>query len=386
MKLAQIESVAQEIVNATAPLIGGRTINIMDTAGVIIASSDQQRIGTFHQGAAEVLKNRAPVRIFPSDLPHYSGSREGVNLPIIKGDKLLGVVGILGNPDEVEDTANLLGVYVGLYLEQAATAQRNILRREMRLSLLGQLISAPVDQERVLEAGRVLSLNLCLPIRAIALSIISPDRMHCAKSLDRIEELLASRGLIDPLQDVYGVLDGSLIILKYTPASFHAENCIQNLYSTVKTELEYDPSVAIGGEASCWNEIGDSYDEARRLGRLCGAGCANVEENIDKSLYLMSTMQNRAMERFIAPLYQAIRDGFGGDMTWMFATLEAYCACEFSVTKAAQQLHVHKNTLLYRIKKLLTLIGLEEEHSFTKSYFLKMLLIYDKRQNEQQIY
>jgi len=385
MKLGQIESVAQEIINATAPLVGGRTINIMDTAGVIIASSDRQRIGTFHQGAAEVLENRAAVRIYPSDLPHYSGAREGVNLPIIKGEKLLGVVGILGNPDEVEDTANLLGVYVGLYLEQAATAQRNTLRREMRLSLLGQLISAPVDGERVLEAGRVLSLNLRLPMRAVAISVNASDRMNRAKSLDRIEELLVSRMLIDPSQDVYGVLDSALIILKYTPESFNTENCIQNLYSTVHTELGYDPSVAIGGEAGAWNEIGDSYREACMLGKLHGAGCANVEENTSKSLYLMSTTQDRVMDRFIAPLYQALCDGFGGNMTWMVATIEAYCACEFSVTKAAQQLHVHKNTLLYRIKKLLSLIGLEEEHSFTKGYFLKMLLIYDKQQNEHKI-
>ena len=129
MELGQIVLAAQKLVDATAPLVGGRTINLMDTGGVIVASSDRSRIGQFHEGAARVLESREPVRIYPGDAGRYAGAKEGVNLPILRDGRLLGVVGILGDPDRVEETANLLGAYVALALEQAGEARRSALRR-----------------------------------------------------------------------------------------------------------------------------------------------------------------------------------------------------------------------------------------------------------------
>ena len=56
--------------------------------------------------------------------------------------------------------------------------------------------------------------------------------------------------------------------------------------------------------------------------------------------------------------------------------MEAYCATDFSVSRAAERLHIHKNTLLYRIRKVLSLMGLEEVQGFLKAYFLRLLLVY----------
>ena len=58
--------------------MGGRTINIMDREGIIIASTEKERIGTFHQGAAEVIATGKPVLIETKDLPRYPGAREGL--------------------------------------------------------------------------------------------------------------------------------------------------------------------------------------------------------------------------------------------------------------------------------------------------------------------
>ena len=39
---------AQDFVEATSKLVKGRTINIMDRRGCIVASTEKERIGTFH--------------------------------------------------------------------------------------------------------------------------------------------------------------------------------------------------------------------------------------------------------------------------------------------------------------------------------------------------
>lgn len=56
--MKEIATMAQDFVEATSALVGHRTINIMDTNAMIIASTEKNRIGTFHQGAAEVLADR----------------------------------------------------------------------------------------------------------------------------------------------------------------------------------------------------------------------------------------------------------------------------------------------------------------------------------------
>ena len=94
--MLEFSSMAQDFVEATSSLVGGRTINIMDREGTIIASTEQERIGTFHQGAAEVIATGKPVLIETMDLPRYPGAKEGYNMPIFLKDELIGVVGIFG--------------------------------------------------------------------------------------------------------------------------------------------------------------------------------------------------------------------------------------------------------------------------------------------------
>ncbi len=376
MELAQIEPIAQEIVNATAPLVGGRTINIMDTSGVIIASSDPKRIGSFHQGAKEVLEHGTPVRIHPEDLSRYPGAKEGVNLPIIKAGELLGVVGILGDPRQVEDAANLLGVYVGLYLDQVATAQRSSLRRELRQSLLRSLFSGNATEELLLRSDQLPALRL--PMRVTALAVALEDSFERIRALERIEELLLSRGLIDTRQDAYGLLENRLLIVRHTPNLFQGKSYIESLYSAVKSELDCKVTIAIGKTAESYAALAQSYQEAVQLCTLSQGGCWDIQQNECQILYLMSSLQEGVLQRFMQSRYRAVCDGFGEDIQWIISTVEAYCSCQFSVTKAATMLHIHKNTLLYRIRKILSLMGLEEEQGFVREYYLKLLLIYFK--------
>ena len=58
-----LESLAKELVTLTSDLVGGRTVNIMDTGGIIVASTEAARVGTFHQGAYEAVQTGREVNI-----------------------------------------------------------------------------------------------------------------------------------------------------------------------------------------------------------------------------------------------------------------------------------------------------------------------------------
>ena len=55
---------------------------------------------------------------------------------------------------------------------------------------------------------------------------------------------------------------------------------------------------------------------------------------------------------------------------------QCYYACEKSVTRAAAQLYVHKNTLLYRLHKLWSTLGVDDSGEFQQEFTVRLILEY----------
>ena len=73
--------------------ITGRNINIMDQDGVIVASTDPQRVGQRHAGACQVLEQGLASLVVQEDEPRPDGARRGINLPICLDGQTVGVIG-----------------------------------------------------------------------------------------------------------------------------------------------------------------------------------------------------------------------------------------------------------------------------------------------------
>src|SRR5699024_12304595 len=67
-------------------------INIMNLHGIIVSSTDRNRINTLHTGSFEVLKSEKPLIINKSNQYYYQGSKSGINSLIMHLGKSRGVV------------------------------------------------------------------------------------------------------------------------------------------------------------------------------------------------------------------------------------------------------------------------------------------------------
>ena len=76
--MKEFAQMAQDFVEATSMLVSHRTINIMDQNAVIIASTEKERIGTFHQGAAEVLQTGKPVLVLRENLKNIREQKRDI--------------------------------------------------------------------------------------------------------------------------------------------------------------------------------------------------------------------------------------------------------------------------------------------------------------------
>ena len=70
----------QKIVDRLMSILG-KNINIMNTEGIIIASGDASRIGSFHEGAKIAASEKADIIINEEDISHYKGVKKGINIP-----------------------------------------------------------------------------------------------------------------------------------------------------------------------------------------------------------------------------------------------------------------------------------------------------------------
>ena len=106
-----LEELAEDLVSATSGLLDGRIINIMNPDGIIIASTQPERIGTFHKGARDAAVSGKPVSIRPDQIQEYSGAREGLQHAAAGRRKYHRRGGYLREPSEIRYLAHLVEVY-----------------------------------------------------------------------------------------------------------------------------------------------------------------------------------------------------------------------------------------------------------------------------------
>ena len=82
-------------------------VNLMDENGVVIASTDEKRIGTVHEGSRQLIENHLEVLIINSD-DEYPGSRQGVNFPVEMDGKYIGAIGITGDYEVIKEHGRII--------------------------------------------------------------------------------------------------------------------------------------------------------------------------------------------------------------------------------------------------------------------------------------
>ena len=98
------KSLACQIVNTVSDLCG-QNVNIIDCSGIIFASTNEERIGNFHEIGRQAAVSGKVIEVTETD--RFTGTQQGVNLPVYHNHKVIAVIGITGNPDEIRKYAHL---------------------------------------------------------------------------------------------------------------------------------------------------------------------------------------------------------------------------------------------------------------------------------------
>jgi carbohydrate diacid regulator len=379
-----LREIAQKIVDSTMEVIDNRNINIMDCSGFIIASGEISRINTYHKGADDVIKSGAVIDIYPEDVSKYPGAKEGVNLPINTLGKIVGVVGVYGHPDEVRIVAKLVKNSVELMLEQHLVAEQVQLVSNLKQQLMRKLIYESVagDEAEIRCLAKVVDIDIDQPRCAILLKLKDnpiPESYQLLKVMKQIEDFLVGSHFLKG-NDFFAVINQEFAVFKTTPFTTGQDETafLNRILQELGKQYGYDLKGAIGSHHAGLSGYRNSYQEAKLLIEGSERSVQNIADFEVQVKYLFSRIDGFILEHFMQPIYRRILAKEGADMTWMIQTLNALFDHNLNPGETAQSLYVHKNTVLYRIKKIEEISGLTITN-FYQMILLKLLLFYMER-------
>lgn len=312
-----------------------RNINLMDASGMIVASGDPGRIGTYHEGAARVLRTGKAQEIHPEEQALYAGSRAGVNLPIRLDDRILGVVGITGPPAEVRAFGELLREMVQLMLSQARTAELERTAALARESVLRELLTGtePIG-ERLSGQAQLLEL---LPETAYQVLIAEGEDARLPAMAQAARKAGAAPAL------TAGPWEGRLLLMAGQPSPQLAEAVYEVAGPGAVLAAGRVASGLVGLRESYRSALA-AYKAGVKVGR---SGLLRADE-LGLEI-LLATLPAAEARRFVERTLGGLAPASTPQGAQGRQTVDAYLRCGMSRTRAADLLGVHRHTLINRL-------------------------------------
>jgi len=356
MKEDLLKLIAQQIVDKTSPLVKARTMNIMDTHGIIIASSDSSRIGRLHSGAKEAVIQGKSVEININQIENYIGAKEGINNPIISEGKIIGVVGLYGNPEVVRETAALLSSTVTLMLEQYNRMRLDDVKKTIRDDLAALLLLGSKEHSRAItEQLRKLRIPLTFPITPL---IFKNEAEDTTLSYRLILEKLLRKGIYRNDRDLLLQLNPQIYVLLY-----------HGLFKKEKAQQLFS-KCTIGCPVENFADLPYQTLLAMRLFETSNNSVSSYKDYNDYIPLFFSEDGYQYMEN-VAQLMTRKLQTIG---PWSILTIQNYIQANGKIIETARRLGIHKNTCRYRIEKILSILELKDCQLLTILVFFKLIL------------
>lgn len=266
------QSIAQDIVERTMQILT-HNINVMNESGLIIGSGEQHRMGMIHEGAVKVIENKKRIDIEVNRKESLAGTKPGVNLPIVFKEKIVGVIGISGDPEEISQFGELVKMTAEMTLEQAALIEELEWDVRIREELVNQLIHCETD-ELSFERAERLHIDLTKNRIPILLELIPTHMKEVTLSQLKKKILSYLQIYLDESDLIANSGSTKIIILKSYGAMVENKLIVREFQGLLKIFNERYSATCLVGVGMAYTtlaEIQTSYQyaqEALKVGKM----------------------------------------------------------------------------------------------------------------------
>lgn len=330
---------AQDIVDR-AMLILPCNVNVMDCQGLILGSGEPERINTRHEGAQLVLANRRVVEI---DLPSsqcLKGVQPGINVPLMHDQRLIGVLGLTGDPQALRTYAELLRMTAEMLVSQRHREAQSQWRKQRSDDLLSLLLGEEANSTRLLDEAQQLGLKLQLARIPLLIELAS------TQVAARVSEWLSAR-----VPDSWCLSPSPNTVLWCCPAHGGTDphKALHKIHSQGWTPVRVAFGVAVQG-------IERLRKACAHVTALAAYGRAVLPgepllllARLRLPVMLWAHREDYVVEELLAVVNKVrARDSNGQ----LIQTLRSWCAHSGQVQACADALGLHRNTLRYRMDRI----------------------------------
>ncbi|WP_411676202.1 CdaR family transcriptional regulator [Caproicibacter sp.] len=361
-------------------------VNMMNDRGTIIASTDPKRIGQFHEGASQIVERNLDRMNVEND-NEYAGAREGVNFPILFQNTIVGVVGITGKRAEVAKYGEIIKKMTEILLLDSYLKEQKLRDETIRNRFLEEWIfTENAEQDPSFpERGKFIGIDI---EKARRVFILSPEGMtDCDETAEgrRLAEQMEKsvRGRLKREQGCLVLRSGDKL---FCIAARRTDEQMKRLAAAVQREAEAEFGIrffaGIDGSQAGFSSVYTACRQAEKALRAArsrrGPGLRLYDE-VTVDIFL-NEISDARKEEYIRRIFR----GCGNEEIGEWARLlEVFFRANDSISKSAEELFMHKNTLQYRLKKLGEETGLDARTMPDAALFYLAVLFYRELHPEE---
>lgn len=359
--------IAEMLVKETSKVLN-LNINIMNEKGVIIATGDPSRLDSIHEGALEVVTTGQLLEITSENHEQLRGTQLGINLPIHFQDKIVGVIGITGEPKMIGDRGGLVKMMAELMIKQAYMASQMEWHQRTKEMIIEELLKQEPNAINIERWLSLLNMKLTSPFVISLVEVF--DYSFSGHLLIKNTEDVIGKGKV-----LAGFVHGNKLLLLLSGVSHEeAKKKLKLLYQEfekmkVHARLAYSPLIhhllyANQGYRECEIALAISQSEKKII------SYTDIEPEA-----LVHQIDSKLAKQFTERILQG-----EGDLKNHLDTLQAFFDSNFNIKEAAKKLYIHRNTLIYRLNKIKTESGYDPQN-FKDAFKLQMVIWLHNRMN-----
>ncbi|MTV36532.1 sugar diacid recognition domain-containing protein [Duganella radicis] len=349
---------AQDIVTRTMRIIP-YNVNVMDANGSIIASGNPARIGELHAGALLALAKKLTIEIDQASARNLHGAQPGINLPLTVHGQLCGAVGLSGAPDEVRQFGELVRLTAEMILEQAQLAGE--LQRDSRYREAFVLNLINGDQTNTADLA---AWAHRLGVQFERMHVVSLLELEDGADLHALQLRLQAR-LPSALTAASGPQELAILEFYDPPGPGH-DRQLHALAADLRAICPQPHTLTMGIALQGAGGVATSYRSAQAAARIARARAGHDRTSGRQGQQLYS-YYDHALPVLLSGLntgWQAAQlrapiAKLGKNRELLRRTLDTWFTHDGHPAATAEALHIHRNTLDYRLRRIGEITGLD---------------------------
>lgn len=354
------KSIARDIIDQLDECLS-YSINIIDLSGTIIASSDNSRIGTFHELAYQMLQTNTELMEIGND-NEYVGVQSGINMALQFRKQTIGIIGITGDIKTIRPLALVVKKSAELILECEFNKVTYSSKKDSRTQFMRFLLHTEIDSQNlqiVRDLGKKLGYLEHIPRIPIVISLQKHLDLSTLKECFQSHSSPHEQDIIT--SDDYGNL---VIFFSYADSlkvffntyKFLIEDYLKEFISYCRLR-NLGLKVSIGPLQSQWKNYRFGYEKALWIQEAIHPeriGNNYFYEHIDE--YFKTKLPFPELYKIFDTFSDLFDEKF---MDFFLKHIHVLYDNDYNFQKSSDELFIHKNTLSFRIDKIRTHLGID---------------------------